>query len=219
MQIVIVGGGKTGRYLAGRLIDDGASVTVIEKRDEAAKSVQRHCPGCTVVTGNASDPAVLQRAGIRMADALAAVTGKDETNLVVSMLAKMEFSVGRVVARVNNPANEWMFVPKNGVDVGVNHAELAARFVIEGIDASDVYTLMRLGRDGCALVQAKVGARSKAAGHAIKDIAFPPETVVVAVRRGETMRIPNGSTVLEEGDEAVLFTGAQGRDEIRRLLS
>lgn len=219
MQIIIVGGGKTGRHLATRLTEDGASVTVIELRSEAAENVRRLCPDCRVITGNASDPSVLESAGIRMADALAAVTGRDETNLVVSMLAKMEFSIGRVIARVNNPANEWMFVPGNGVDVGVNQAELTARFVMEGIDASDVYTLMRLGRDDHAIVQAKVGPRSRVAGCRIRDIELPPETVVVAVSRGEEMEVPNGTTMLNAGDEAVFFTSAEGRDEIRRLLS
>lgn len=219
MQVIIVGGGKTGRYLANRLATDGTSVTLIEQRADVVETVKRSCAGVTALAGNASDPAVLERAGIRMADVLVAVTGRDETNLVVSMLAKLEFSVARVVARVNNPSNEWMFVPGNGVDVGVSQAELIARFLIEGIDASDVYTLMRLGRDDHAIVQAKIGPRSQVAGRALKDIAFPGETIVIAVEHDGAMSVPNGSTILHANDEAVLFTSQDGRDAIRRLFS
>ena len=104
-------------------------------------------------------PETLETAGVRIADAVAAVTGKDETNLVTSMLAKMEFAAPRVVARVNDPANAWMFTPANGVDVGVNQAEITGRFVLEGINVHDVYTLMKLGRDEHRIVQATVGAQ------------------------------------------------------------
>ena len=219
MQIIIVGGGKTGTYLASTLIADGASVTVIENRPEAIARLKRACPDARVLEGNGSDPQLLEEAGVRMADAVAAVTGKDEANLVVAMLAKMEFSVPRVVARVNDPANAWMFTPANGVDVGVNQAEIMARFIVEGMDAHDVYTLMRLGRDQHSIVQATVGVQARVAGMALKDISFPAQTIVVAIDRGGDLTVPNGSSVLQPGDEAIIFTSEEGTDEIRRLFS
>ena len=156
---------------------------------------------------------------MRIAEAVAAVTGLDETNLVTSMLAKMEYAVPRVVARVNNPANAWMFTPVNGVDVGVNQAEITARFVIEGMDVHDMYTLMKLGRDEHSIVQVTVGAHARVAGLALKDIPFPAETIVTAAEHGGNLIVPNGGTVLESGDEAIIFTSEEGRDEIRRLFS
>ena len=219
MQIIIVGGGKTGTHLATSLINDGASVTVIENRPEAIARLKRSCPEARVLEGSGSDPQLLESAGIRMADALAAVTGKDETNLVVAMLAKMEFSVPRVVARVNDPANAWMFTPANGVDVGVNQAEIMARFIVEGMDTHDVYTLMRLGRDQHSIVQATVGAQARVAGAALMDIPFPAQTIVVAIDHDGDLTVPNGSSVLQPGDEAIIFTSEDGTEEIRRLFS
>ena len=216
MQIIIVGGGKTGSHLAARLTDDGAAVTVIENRPEAAQRVRTSCP---VIEGSGADPRVLERAGVHMVDAVAAVTGEDEVNLVVSLLAKMEFSVPRVVARVNSPANAWMFTPANGVDVGVNQAEITARFIMEGMNARDVYTLMRLGRDDHRIVQAMVAPGARVAGRALRDIAFPAETIVVGVDHEGTLAVPNGDTVLAPGDEAVLFTTDGSTDELRRLFS
>lgn len=219
MQIIIVGGGKAGAHLATRLSGDGAHVTVIEGRPEAIERLKRLCPTCSIVEGNASNPDVLEKAGILIADALTAVTGADETNLVVSMLAKMEYSVPRVVARVNNPANAWMFTPANGVDVAVNQAEITARFVVEGMDAHDVYTLMKLGRDEHSIVQATVAEQAQVAGKALRDIEFPQETIVVAIDHFGSMMVPNGDTVLCPGDEAVIFTSQEGCDDIRRLFS
>lgn len=219
MQIIVVGGGKMGTHLAGRLQADGEAVTIIEARQGDAERVRRVRPDCTVVCGNASDPQVLERAGVRMADVVVAVTGEDEVNLVISMLAKMEFAVPRVVARVNDPRNAWMFTPANGVDVGVNQADIMARFVLEGMNLRDVYTLMRLGRGDHSIVQANVGAGSQVDGSALRDIVFPDQTIVIAVDRKGDITVPNGDTVLQAGDEAILFTNGDGRDAIRRLFA
>lgn len=219
MQIIIVGGGKAGAHLATRLSGDGAHVTVIEERPEAIERLKRLCPTCSIVEGNASNPDVLEKAGILIADALTAVTGADETNLVVSMLAKMEYSVPRVVARVNNPANAWMFTPANGVDVAINQAEITVRFIHEGMNLRDMFTLMKLGRDEHSIVQATVNPSSKVDGASLADIAFPAQTIVVAVERGDTLTVPNGRTVLHAGDEAILFCSREGRDAIRRLFA
>ena len=205
MQIIIVGGGKTGSHLAERLTEDGAAVTVIEGRPEVARHLRAACPTATVIEGSGSDPQVLERAGIHMVDALAAVTGEDEVNLVVSMLAKMEFSVPRVVARVNSPANAWMFTPANGVDVGVNQAEITARFILEGNDNR--------------MVQATGAPSSHVAGKTLRDIAFPAETIVAGVEHEGALAVPNGDTILAPGDEAVLFTTDEGTEELRRLFS
>ena len=219
MQIIIVGGGKIGGHLASQLIADGNAVAVIERRADVAARLAQACPEADVVEGSASDPQVLERAGVHMADVVAIVTGSDEVNLVAAMLAKMEFSVPRVIARVNNPANAWMFTPANGVDVGVNQAELIGRFILEGMTLRDVYALMKLGRDEHCIVQAAVRAGSRVDGAKLRNIDFPAQTIVVAVERGGEITVPNGETVLAAGDEAVLFTSQEGRNGIRRLFS
>lgn len=219
MQIIIAGGGKVGAHLASQLCADGESVTVIESDPRAVERLSRACPDCAVVEASASDPRSLERAGVHMADALAAVTGADEVNLVIAMLAKMEFAVPRVIARVNNPANAWMFTPANGVDVGVNQADIIARFAREGMNLRDMLTLMKLGRDEHSIVQATVNTGSRVEGMALSDIGFPENTIVVAVDRAGSLTVPNGRTVLNAGDEAVLFCSREGREGIRRLFA
>jgi trk system potassium uptake protein TrkA len=129
MKVIIVGGGKVGTSLALLLLGKGYSVKVIEAARERISRLQQDLPADVVASGNGTDPVVLEAAGILGVDVVAATTGQDETNLVVTNLARFVFSIPRVVARVNNPKNAWMFTPMMGVDVAVNQADLMASLI------------------------------------------------------------------------------------------
>jgi trk system potassium uptake protein TrkA len=129
MKIIIVGGGKVGAALAARLLADRHWVRVIEPRTEHLATLQHDLPAELLVLGSGTDPQVLETAGIRRAEVVAAVTGADESNLVVASLARFEFGVRRTIARVNNPKNAWLFTPEMGVDVALDQADLVARLI------------------------------------------------------------------------------------------
>jgi trk system potassium uptake protein TrkA len=129
MKVIIVGGGKVGTSLALLLLEKGYGVKVIEAAREKISRLQQDLPADVVALGNGTDPVVLEAAGILGVDVVAATTGQDETNLVVTNLARFAFNVPRVVARVNNPKNAWMFTPMMGVDVAVNQADLMASLI------------------------------------------------------------------------------------------
>jgi trk/ktr system potassium uptake protein len=129
MKVVIVGGGKVGTSLALLLLKKGYTVKVIEAERERISRLQQELPTNVVTSGNGTDPVVLEAAGILGVDVVAATTGQDETNLVVTNLARFAFNVPRVVARVNNPKNAWMFTPMMGVDVAVNQADVMASLI------------------------------------------------------------------------------------------
>jgi trk system potassium uptake protein TrkA len=132
MKVIIVGGGKVGTSLALLLLEKGYNVKVIEAAREKISRLQQDLPADVVASGNGTDPVVLEAAGILGVDVVAATTGQDETNLVVTNLARFVFNVPRVVARVNNPKNAWMFTPMMGVDVAVNQADLMASLIAKG---------------------------------------------------------------------------------------
>jgi trk system potassium uptake protein TrkA len=129
MKVIIVGGGKVGTSLALLLLEKGYNVKVVEAAREKISRLQQDLPADVVVLGNGTDPVVLEATGILGVDVVAATTGQDETNLVVTNLARFAFNVPRVVARVNNPKNAWMFTPMMGVDVAVNQADLMASLI------------------------------------------------------------------------------------------
>ena len=219
MQIIIVGGGKTGAYLAPILKDDGSSVTVIESRKAAVQKFRAALPDLDIICGNGTSPEILEKAGVLNADVVIAATGSDEVNLVVSTLSKVEYQVPRVVARVNNPKNAWMFNESMGVDVGINQADLLARSVQEGLDMEDVFTIMRLGKDNHALVQIGIRPGSSADGKRVSELQLPDETVIIAIDRAGDVIIPKGDTGLCEGDNILAFASEKARGVLRRAFA
>lgn len=218
MKIIIVGGGHVGSYIARLLISDGHEVRVVEHREEVFVKLQKELPREAPVFGSGTNPEVLEKSGIADADVVAAITGKDEINLVVSLLAKEEYGVPRVVARVNNPKNSWLFSPSMGVDVGINQADLAAHFIVEEMDMKQMFTLMKLDRGDYCIVRAKVMPGCRAAGKPVRDLSLPQKAVLIAVTRGDSILIPRGGTELMEGDDILALTDAKSRGALTEVF-
>lgn len=206
MKVIIVGGGQVGAYLAGLLTERGHDIKIIESREARIPVLRQTLPEQNILFGNGAEPQVLEAAGIRDADAVAAVTGADETNLVVATLSRMEYGVRRVIGRVNNPKNAWLFTPTMGVDASLNQADMMARMVAEEMSMSDMMTLLKLHGGEYSLVERIVGPTSKVAGKKLRDIVLPDECVLVAVIRQSQLLIPRGDTALEANDKVVALT-------------
>lgn len=218
MFVIIVGGGKVGTHLARLLSRGGKRVRLIEERLERVPALTRELSPEEVVHGSGSDPQTLERAGIREADVVAAVTGADETNLVVAGLSRSEFKVPRVIARVNHPGNLWMFTPRMGVDVALNQADILSHLVAEEMSVGEMITLLKLRKGEYSLVEEKVHPDSRAAGEAIMDLALPEESVIAAVIRGGRLMVPRGNLVLQPGDEVLAVVHAKEIPRLSALL-
>jgi trk system potassium uptake protein TrkA len=218
MMVLIVGGGKVGSYLASLLRSGGHEVKVIEARQELLPKLQHDLPAGDFMIGNGADPTVLESAGIRKANVLAAVTGADETNLVVATLARFEFNVPRIIARVNSPKNAWMFTREMGVDVALNQADLIARLIVEEMSLGDMMTLLKLRKGQYSLVEEKIHSESVAAGKAVRDLSLPSECVLVAIMRKSELIVPRGNTVLQPADEVLAIVHADQLHELAKLL-
>jgi trk system potassium uptake protein TrkA len=203
MEVIIVGGGKVGSYLATLLCGRGGQVRVIESSREEFPRLMRILPPGSLIAGSGSDPVVLENAGIRRADVVAAVTGSDETNLVVAGLARFEFGVRRIIARINHPANAWMFTPRMGVDVALNQADLLVHLILEEISVGEMLTLLKLHKGDYSLVAEKIHGKSPAVGKAIAMLNLPDECVITAVIRKGKLIIPRGDLVLLAEDEVL----------------
>lgn len=218
MFVIIVGGGMTGSQLAMELRRAGHTVKVIEDRPVVLQRLQQELPEDSLVAGDGSSPTVLERAGIANAQVLAAVTGSDEANLVITTLGRFEFGVPRIIARVNNPKNAWLFNKDMGVDVALSQADILAKLIAEEMSLGDMMTLLKLRKGEYAIVEEKVHPEAVVAGKMLRDIKLPPDCTFVAILRHGQLIIPHGDTFLEPIDEVIALAHANSLKKLATLL-
>lgn len=218
MFVIIVGGGNTGSYLAKLLLEGGHTVKVIEERPVLLEKLTSELPAEAIIAGDGSSPLTLEASGVHKANVLAAVTGSDETNLVITSLARFEFNVPRVIARVNSPKNAWLFTPEMGVDVALNQADILARLVAEEMSLGDMMTLLKLRKGEYSLIEEKVHPFSPAANKSLRELQLPNECVVVAIIRQNQLLIPHGDTILQPADEVLALVHTSTLSQLAALL-
>ena len=215
MKVAIAGGGNVGTYIAADLKSAGHEVLIIEQDPDV---VARVSPTVDVrwYLGDACEVNNLHEAGLADADVVVAATGDDEDNLVVSLLAKQEFAVPRVVARVNHPKNYWLFNESWGVDVSVSTPHLLTALVEEAVSVGSLVRLLQF-RDA-QLVEVTLADDSPATKQAILELGFPRDATVVAVIRESHVIVPRGDTVLQAGDEVLVLVTPESEEPVRRIL-
>jgi len=219
MQVLIVGGGRTGADLASQLIQEGHSVTVVEQRHGLIPRLAKEVPRAQVIQGDGCEPTTLEQANVRKANVVVAVTGDDEDNLVVCLLARNEFRVGRTLARVNNPRNEWLFTREMGVDVYVSQAHIMSALLREEMAPLEMAVLLSLHQGDTMLVEYILTETSRAVGRSISDLPLPANAVLVALERRQEVVIPRGGVVLEAGDRVIALTKASDRARLAAALA
>ena len=219
MKVVVTGAGNVGRHLAADLCQHGHQVTLIEQDKEAAVRAREEVPtGVTVLLGDACEPYVLEEAKLAESDVIVAATGDDEDNLVTSLLAKQEFAVPRVVARVNHPNNEWMFTEQWGVDAAVSPPHILTALVEEAVTVGDVVQLLKLERGRVALVELTLESGSEVVGRPVYELRLPVDSSIVAIVREGHVVIPQPETVLAAGDELIAIATPAVEGELRAAL-
>ncbi len=218
MFVIIVGGGKTGSNAAELLLKEKHRVVVVDHRLEIIERLRQELPPECVVEGDGSLPSVLEQAGVSEANVVAAVTGEDEANLVVCMLARFEYSVPRIIARVNNPKNAWLFTAEMGVDVALNEPDMMAHLVAEEMSLGDMMTLLKLRKGQYAIVEEKVHPMALAVGKAIRDLMLPPQCVLAAIIRKGELIIPKGDVTLQPADEILAVVHSSEAATLASLL-
>lgn len=219
MHVVIVGGGNTGSYLAKMLIEGHHTVRIIEERPTLLEKLYNELPGECIIPGDGASPNILETAGIKKAHVVAAVTGDDETNLVITSLARFEFNVPRTIGRVNNPKNAWLYNAEMGVDVALNQADILAHLVAEEMSLGDMMTLLKLRRGEYSLIEEKVHPHSLACNKSLRDLPLPAECTITAIIRKNQLIIPRGDTVFLPADEVLALVHQSRLYEFAALLA
>jgi trk system potassium uptake protein len=218
MKVVVTGGGAVGRHLAQDLTERGHDVTLVEQRRELAEKLGTWAPDTRIVYGDACEPRILESADVRAADVVVAATGDDEDNLVTSLLAKQEFAVPRVLARVNHPKNEWLFTSQWGVDAAVSPPHILTAMVEEAVTVGDLVRLLRLEGGKVSIVEMTLPDGGPSVGRPLYEVRLPADSAIVAVLRDGHVVIPQPETVLAAGDEVVALTAPDSEGQLRTLV-
>ena len=217
MRVAIAGAGNVGRSIAVELLQNGHEVLLIDK--EPHQITVDEIPRAEWLLADACEIASLDEAGLQRCNVAIAATGDDKVNLVVSLLAKTEYGVPRVVARVNHPKNEWLFNDAWGVDVAVSTPRLMSALVEEAVSVGDLVRLMRFSQGEANLVELTLPGDAPLVSTVIGEVTWPDDTALVAVLRGGRVLVPSPGNTLEAGDE-LLFVAAPDREQqLEELLS
>lgn len=219
MKVIIIGGGQVGGYIANLLIENGNDALVIENKEKALQSLEKNgLKKENIVIGDGTDALLLEKAGVRRCSAFVCVTGNDETNLAAAMMAKFEYDVPKVIARVNNPKNAWLFNAGMGVDVRINQADLIGHMIADEMNYQSIMTLMRLSRGEYSIVRVRVDYHSPNVNKSIAEIKLPDNVLLIAIYEDDTMAIPHGKTVIRAGQHILAFADEAAVEELNQIF-
>ncbi|CCQ16682.1 Trk system potassium uptake protein TrkA [Rhodococcus sp. AW25M09] len=216
MKVAIAGAGAVGRSIARELIRGGHAVMLLERKldhvDQAA------IPEAEWVLADACELSLLEAAQLENYDVVIAATGDDKANLVLSLLAKTEFGVDRVVARVNDPRNEWLFDASWGVDVAVSTPRMLASLVEEAVTVGDLVHLMTFRKGQANLVEITLPENTPLAGKPVRKLQLPRDAALVTILRGGRVIVPQHDDPLEGGDELLFVAAKEVENELRAAV-
>jgi trk system potassium uptake protein TrkA len=216
MRVAIAGAGNVGRSIASELLGNGHEVLLIEREPRSFKVDT--VPRAEWLLADACELDTLVQARVQTCQVVVAATGDDKVNLVVSLLAKTEFGVDRVVARVNHPKNEWLFNESWGVDVSVSSPRLLAAVVEEAVSVGDLVRLLTFQKGEANLVELTLPADAPLVGKLVGSIPWPVDTALVAILREGRVIVPTPDAALEGGDELLLVATTEVEAELDELL-
>jgi trk system potassium uptake protein TrkA len=216
MRVAIAGAGNVGRSIAQELIDNGHRVMLIERQPRMLRP--ERVPSAEWVLADACELSSLQEADVASCDVVVAATGDDKVNLVVSLLAKTEFAVARVVARVNRAENEWLFTEQWGVDVSVSKPRLMAALVEEAVTVGDLVRLMTFRQGEANLVEITLPEAAPYVGHPVREVPLPRDSALVAIVRGKRVLVPTPDDPIEARDELIFVCTAEVEDAVRAVI-
>lgn len=216
MKVAVAGAGAVGRSIARELLDSDHQVTLIERNPEHIDvediaDAQWHL-------GDACELSLLESVHLEDFDVVIAATGDDKANVVLSLLAKTEFAVPRVVARVNDPRNEWLFTDAWGVDVAVSTPRMLASLVEEAVAVGDLVQLMEFRKGQANLLEITLPDDTPWGGKPVRKLSLPRDAALVTILRGTRVIVPQDDEPLEGGDELLFVASSGVEDELRQLL-
>lgn len=211
-KVMILGGGKVGFYLASLLVNEKIDVTVIELNRDTCVNIKEKLPGVEVINGDGTDINLLEEEMFHTFDAYVAATGIDEANLLMSLVVKRA-GIYKSVAKISR-TNYDGIIDKLNIDAVFNKSYITASEILKVIRGNDSQAVSLLLNAQVECNEFILKKKLAICGKSLKDLALPKGILFIALIRGEETIVPNGDTVLENGDKAVVFAT---KNEIRNM--
>lgn len=215
MLIVIAGAGSIGRSIARELLARGHQVTIADSSPEAMKVSS--VPEANWILGDLSTPETMEQAGGAQADVVVATTGNDQANLVIALLAKTQFGVPRVVGRINNPKNEWMFNESWGVDVPISTPRMMTALVEEALSVGTLVPIFRFFNSRNGLYSIVLSADSPVLGRPAGELEWPLGVLLTAVIQDGKALAPHKVASLHASDQLLFLFPEQNEDTVDQV--
>lgn len=216
MYIIIAGGGDLGFYLAQILLDEEHDVIIVEKDEKVCEKITSELD-LVVIKGDATETKTLEKAGIKESDALVALTGQDETNMVISLLAK-ELGAKNVATRIGKIEYDETVLKKLGIDIVIHPEAAAAGYISELITKPEVLDLAFISRGQAEIMELEITAKSKIAGKKVKDVEHPQGSAIIAVYEKDNLIIPDKDTKLTVGSKILILAKREIAEEVRKSI-
>lgn len=216
MKIAIAGAGNVGRSIARELLENGHHVLLIDRDPKALKI--ESVPNAEWLMADVCEISSLDNAKLDTCQVLIAATGDDKVNLVASLLAKTEYGVPRVVARVNHPKNEWLFDSSWGVDVSVSTPRIISAIVEEAVSVGDVVRLFSLQKGEASLVEITLPEDAKCVGQTVDEVKLPENASLAAIVRDGQVITPHAHDVFSAGDELLFVATAEAEELLKNCF-
>ncbi|MEA2660797.1 MAG: trk/ktr system potassium uptake protein [Chloroflexota bacterium] len=216
MYFVVAGGGEVGYHLSKALLESGHEVMIIERDRKRALWIEEQL-GSVVINAPADEGRYQIQAGCQRADAVLAVTGDDEDNLIISQLAKLKCGANRVIARVNNPKNEIVFKAM-GIDETLSSTRVLMGVIEQELPTGGFMPLMPLTGSHLELIEAEIAAGTPPAGQEIRNLGLPKGALIGGIVRKSEILHAHGDTTLEVGDRIIVFAPTATEQDVKKAL-
>lgn len=216
MYIVIIGAGGLGYYLAQLLLEEEHDAVIVDKDPARCEKISQQLD-LVATQGDGTETAVLEKVGVKEADAVVALTGQDETNMVISLLAK-ELGAKKVAARISRVEYDETVLKKLGIDIVIHPEAAAAGYIDELITKPEVLDLAFISRGQAEIMEVKISEKSKIAGKKIKDIEQPPGTSIVALYERKNLIIPKPEDEIKVGQKILILAKRDVADKVRKMI-
>jgi len=204
MKVTVIGGGKVGYYLVKTLLEHGHEPTIIEVDKKTCTLIANELD-IPVICGDGTSLEVLEESRVRTSDAVIAVSGQDENNLVACQLAKKIYNVKKTVARVNNPKNA-VVMKQLGVDNVIGSTDRIAEMLEREVDTSKIKEIVSLKHGIGSITEINLPDNFKLNGIKLVDLKLPDTINIISIERKDALIVPRGFTELNSGDTILVLS-------------